>query len=257
MHFPLRFRCLTDKYRRHLRAPVKPSAAFGRHFDFRAARFHLRQRGKVVVVLRQIRVVNGAIVLRHGKGGMSKELLERERVSAAVNQIFPCECVAEQVNRSFLHSAPRVVSCDRLPQAVLRELCTRFRAKEVIGAFPASIPLILPQNGDHGAAKGNDLGFPVFCVAVEHHAAVQIHIPNLNCPNRGGTTAAVEQKVDNHPVPIFRKSRFANVGLFQKCSQLRVRIGFLYGFLGLVSGIFRRVSPCSLHQEKKDFRTRV
>ena len=51
---------------------VKPSAAFGRHFDFRAARFHLRQRGKVVVVLRQIRVVNGAIMLRHGKGGMSQ-----------------------------------------------------------------------------------------------------------------------------------------------------------------------------------------
>ena len=23
MHFPLRFRCLTDKYRRHLRAPCK------------------------------------------------------------------------------------------------------------------------------------------------------------------------------------------------------------------------------------------
>ena len=96
MHFPLRFRCLTEINTAATHAPRgKPSAAFGRHFDFRAARFHLRQRGKVVVVLRQIRVVNGAIVLRHGKGGMSKELLERERVSAAVNQIFPCECVAE------------------------------------------------------------------------------------------------------------------------------------------------------------------
>ena len=66
MHFPLRFRCLTDKYR------VKPSAALSSHFDFRAARFHLRQRGKVVIVFRQIRVVNGAIMLRHGKGGMSQ-----------------------------------------------------------------------------------------------------------------------------------------------------------------------------------------
>ena len=72
MHFPLRFRCLTDKYRRHPHARVKPSASFGRHFDFRATRFHLRQRGKVVVVLRQIRVVNRAIMLRHGKGGMSQ-----------------------------------------------------------------------------------------------------------------------------------------------------------------------------------------
>lgn len=73
MHFPLRFRCLTDINIAATHAPRgKPSAAFGRHFDFRAARFHLRQRGKVVVVLRQIRVVNGAIMLRHGKGGMSQ-----------------------------------------------------------------------------------------------------------------------------------------------------------------------------------------
>ena len=73
MHFPLRFRCLTDINIAASHAPrVKPSAAFGGHFDFRAARFHLRQRGKVVVVLRQIRVVNRAIMLRHGKGGMSQ-----------------------------------------------------------------------------------------------------------------------------------------------------------------------------------------
>ena len=123
MHFPLRFRCLTDINTAATHAPrVKPSAALSSHFDFRATRFHLRQRGKVVVVLRQIRIVNGAIMLRHGEGGMSKELLERKRIPAAVNQIFPCECVAEQVNRSFLHSVPHVISCDGLPQAVLREL---------------------------------------------------------------------------------------------------------------------------------------
>lgn len=72
MHFPLRFHCLTDNTAASHAPRGKPSAAFGRHFDFRATRFHLRQRGKVVVVLRQIRVVNGAIMLRHGKGGMSQ-----------------------------------------------------------------------------------------------------------------------------------------------------------------------------------------
>ena len=97
---------------------------------------------------------------------MSKELLERERIPAAVNQIFPRECVAEQVNRSFLHSAPHVVSCDRLPQAVLRQLCSRFRAKEIIRRLPATVTPILPQNGNPGAAKGYDLRFSVLRVAV-------------------------------------------------------------------------------------------
>ena len=161
------------------------------------------------------------------------------------------------MNRSLLHSAPRVVPCDRLPQAVLRELCSRFRAKEVVCRLPATVSPILPQNGNHGAAKGNDLRFSVLRVAVEHNAAVQIHVPNLYRPDRRGAAPAVQKKVDNHPVPIFRKGRFANVGLFQKCGQLRIRIGFLYGFLGLVQGDIQTGKPCSLHQEKKDFRTRV
>ena len=52
MHFPLRFRCLTEITAATHAPRGKPSAAFGRRFDFRAAGFHLRQRGKVVVVLR-------------------------------------------------------------------------------------------------------------------------------------------------------------------------------------------------------------
>lgn len=215
MHFPLRFRCLTDNTAASHAPRGKPSAAFGGHFDFCATGFHLRQRGKVVVVLRQIRIANRTIMLRHGKGGMSKELLERERVPAAVNQIFPRECVAEQVDRCFLHSAPRVVPCDRLPQAVLRQLCTRLRAKEIVRRLPATVSPILPQNDNHGAAKGYDLRFPVLRVAVEHNAAVQIHVPNLYRPDRCGAAPAVQKEIDNHPVPIFRKSRFANIGLLR------------------------------------------
>ena len=72
MHFPLRFRCLTEITAATHAPRGKPSAAFGRRFDFRTAGFHLRQRGKVVVVLRQIRIVNGTIVFCHSKGGMSQ-----------------------------------------------------------------------------------------------------------------------------------------------------------------------------------------
>ena len=179
--------------------------------------------------------------------------MERERVPAAVNQIFPCERVAEQVNRSLLHTAPRVVPCDRLPQAVLRQLCTRLRAKEIIRRLPATVTPILPQNGNHGAAKGNDLRFPVLRVAVEHNAAVQIHVPNLYRPDRCGAAPAVQKKVDNHPVPIFRKGRFANVGLFQKCGQFRVRIGFLYRFLSLVQGDIQTGHPLLIAPREKGF----
>ena len=128
---------------------------------------------------------------------MSKELLERERVPAAVNQVFPRERVAEKMNRCFLHSTPRVVSCDRLPQAVFCELCSRFRAKEIIRRLPSTVTPILPQNGYHGAAKGNDLCFPVLRVAVEHNAAVQIHVPNLYRPDRRGAAPAVQKEIDN------------------------------------------------------------
>ena len=99
---------------------VKPSAPFVAHFDFCAARFHLRQRGKVIIVFCQVRIVNRAVVFRHGKCGMSQQLLEGERIPATVNQILSGECVAEQVDRGFLNAAPRVIPCDRLPQTVLR-----------------------------------------------------------------------------------------------------------------------------------------
>ena len=67
----------------------------------------MRQRGKVIIIFRQVRIVNRAIVFRHGKSGMSQQLLEGERIPAAVNQIFPRECVAEQVNNKKMRAAKR------------------------------------------------------------------------------------------------------------------------------------------------------
>lgn len=99
---------------------VKPSAPFVAHFDFAATGFYLRQRGEIIIVLCQVRIINRAVVFRHGKCGMSQQLLEGKRVPATVNQILSRECVAEQVDRGFLNAAPRVIPCDRLPQAVLR-----------------------------------------------------------------------------------------------------------------------------------------
>ena len=114
---PALFRCRINTAATH--APrVKPSAPFIAHFDFFAARFHLRQRGEIIIVFCQVRIVDRAVVFRHGKGGMSQQLLEGERIPATVNQILSRECVAEQVDRGFLNAAPRVVVYNATPQRV-------------------------------------------------------------------------------------------------------------------------------------------
>ena len=141
--------------------------------------FHLCQRGEVVVILGQVRVEDRTIMFRHGKGAMPQEFLQSKGISATINQILSGNGVAEQMDACLLDSPPRVIPCYGLPQTVLRQLRAGFCAKEEISRLPASVPQILPQNGHHGTTKGNGLGFPVLCVAVEHHAAVQIHISDL------------------------------------------------------------------------------
>ena len=88
-------------------------------FELALALLQLRQRGKSVKVLGNVRIVNSAIVLRHGKGGMPKELLEHERIAAAVHQILAGKGVAEQVNTGFLNATRTVIVGDCKPQGVL------------------------------------------------------------------------------------------------------------------------------------------
>lgn len=154
--------------------------------------FELCQRGEVVVILGQVRVEDRAIVFRHGKGAMPQELLQSKGVAATINQILSGKGVSEQMDACLLDTPPRVIPCYGLPQTVLRQLGAGFCAKEVISRLPASVPQILPQNGNHGTTKGNDLRFSVLCVAVEHHPSIQIHIPDLNCSNCRGSAAAVQ-----------------------------------------------------------------
>ena len=72
-------------------------------------------------------------------------------------------------------------------------------------------------------------------------------------PDRRGAAPAVQKKIDNHPVPIFRKGCLANVGLFQQRSQLRIQIGFLYRFLGLVQGDIQTGQPLLVAPREKGF----
>ena len=154
--------------------------------------FHLCQRRKVIIILCQVRVEDRTIMFRHGKGAMPQEFLQSKGIAATINQILSGKGVAEQMDACLLDTPPRVIPCYGLPQTVLRQLRAGFCAKEVISRLPASVPQILPQNGYHGTTKGNDLGFSVLCVAVEHHPSIQIHISDLNCSNCRGSAAAVQ-----------------------------------------------------------------
>ena len=68
----------------------------------------LCERGTQIIIPGNVAVKDRAIVLRHLERGMSEQMLERKRITPAVHQIFPGECMAEHVNTRF-QNAPLVV----------------------------------------------------------------------------------------------------------------------------------------------------
>lgn len=62
---------------------------------------HLCQRRKPVKALGNIRIIDVAIMLCHFQRRVSQQLLERERISSAVHQVFPGKGMTEQMNRRF------------------------------------------------------------------------------------------------------------------------------------------------------------
>ena len=77
----------------------------------------LRQRGEGIEVPGDIRIEDRTVMLRHLQRGVSHELLEGERIPAAVHQILPGKGVPEKVDAGLLNSAPLVVFRNRLPQS--------------------------------------------------------------------------------------------------------------------------------------------
>ena len=94
--------------------------------------FELCQRGKVVIIFRQVRVEDRTIMFRHGKGAMPQEFLQSKGIAATINQILSGKGVAEQMDACLLDTPPRIIPCYGLPQTVLRQLRAGFRAKEVV-----------------------------------------------------------------------------------------------------------------------------
>ena len=76
--------------------------------------FDLCQRRTFIEVLCNVGIKDIAVVLRHFQRGVTKQLLERKGVSAAVHQILPGESVAEQVRSRLRHASALVVTGDSL-----------------------------------------------------------------------------------------------------------------------------------------------
>ena len=150
---------------------------------------------------------------------MPLELLQHERVAAAIYQILSGKRMTEQMNACLLDAAPLIVSRYGLPQAVLRKLSPCFGAEQIIIVRAPPEAQILPQNRNHLTAKGNDLRLAVFCMPIIDKTVFQVHVSDLNCPDCRGSAAAVQQKVDNDPIPILRKAAFARVGFFSSAAS--------------------------------------
>ena len=82
---------------------------------------HLCQRRKSVKALGNVRIIDIAIMLCHFQRRVSQQLLERERISSAVHQVFPGKGMTEQMNRRFFDPSAVIVVRNRKTQSIFRQ----------------------------------------------------------------------------------------------------------------------------------------
>ena len=131
---------------------------------------HLHQRGSIVKVLDDIRIVNGTILFRHIQRRMAEQGLKRKRISSAIHKIFPSEGVPEQVDGSLLDTAPPVVFGNRTAQTVFRHHLTCIIGEEIIVRLTFADLGVFTQNGNHRGAQRRDLRSLVLGVLEVNHA---------------------------------------------------------------------------------------
>ena len=88
-------------------------------FDTAAWNIDLRQWRKGIKVPGYIRIIDIAVSLGHGEGGMPQESLQCERIAAAVLQVFLCEGVPEQMDTCLLDTSGFIVVSHSKSQSVL------------------------------------------------------------------------------------------------------------------------------------------
>ena len=85
------------------------------------------------MVLDDVIIEDVAVVASHLQRGVSHDVLKRERIAAAVNQILTSESVSERMDRSSLHASAVVVLHNGKPQSVLGQETAELVTEQVIG----------------------------------------------------------------------------------------------------------------------------
>ena len=185
------------------------------------------------MVLDNVIVENVAVVASHLQCRVSHDLLKGERIAAAVHQILTSEGVSECVDRSPLHASAIVVLHDSKPQGVLSQEAAELITEQVVGRFALSDCHVIPQNGHHRRAEGDDLNLAVFRVPENNLSAAQVYILILNVANGGSPTTAVQKEVHDDPIPILAELTIG-FRLSQERQKFFVGVGFLHCFGCLV-----------------------
>ena len=82
---------------------------------------HLRQGREPVIAFGDVCIVDCAMVLCYFQCWVTQQLLERERITTAVYQVFPREGVPEQVDGGLFYSAMIVIMRDGKTQSIFRQ----------------------------------------------------------------------------------------------------------------------------------------
>lgn len=171
----------------------------------------------------------------HFQRGMTQEFLEHKRITAAINEVFTGESMAEKVKGGFLYTPASVVALNGKPQGVGGEHFAVFITEKVITISAAARFTVISENTNHLRAEGDYLNFVRFGMS-EYNATVgKINISVLDVADGGGTAARVQKKVDNHPVAVFAEITVC-FWLFQKETQFFIGVGVFCCFHLFVVG---------------------
>ena len=118
-------------------------------FDFCIAVLYLCKRGMIIIIPHNIRIENLTVFLRHFQRGMAQQLLQRESVAAAIQQIFSSEGVTEKMDRRFLHAPRTVVAPYCVAQTAFGHLLVIFIRKQKIIVISFSDFQIFLQDHPH------------------------------------------------------------------------------------------------------------
>ena len=154
------------------------------------------------MVLDDVIIEQIAIVASHLQCRMPHDLLKGERIAATIDKVLTSEGVAERMNRSSFHASGGVVLYNRKPQGVSCEKAAKLVAEQVIRTASCPNCHVIPKDRNHGRAERNDLNLAVLRVSENDLFSGKVYILNLNVSHRGSPTAAVEQKIDDDPIPI-------------------------------------------------------